>query len=335
MMLELLLTATLFQQPVEASGRRAPPAPAVQTTATVTLRRSALARGLDVRLGDLVTVEPAGPLADQIEQIVFGNPPTFGFVRQISVHEIRNRIAGRGLDPATLEFTGASSVTVRAASREVKVTELQQVTDAVLSAVLENKPGEEVEFELTDTKKILRIPPGRTDLEYEARVRPGSINQTGAIVDVTFIVDGIRDKKIPLRYDLARYQYIVKTVRTVRRGEPLDAGNLVLSRERVGSSQGYYATRLEAMAGLVAKRDLQKGKMVSIHDGEEPDLIRPGDLIDVISTRGNVEITMTAKAVTGGSRKEAISVQRIDGKTTFRAIVLGPGLAAVGPTVSR
>jgi len=335
MILAVLLASSLgFQQPVEASSRRAP---AVDRAAhvDVILKSSALIRGTDVLIGDLVTIEPAGPLATHIAGLTFGNPPTFGFVRRATAHEIRTRIAAQGVDISRLDFDGPSTVAITSTFREVKVTELQGVTDAVLDSVLERQPGEEIEYALDDTKTVIRVPPGRSDLEYQARVRPGSISTTGAIIDVTFIVDGVPSQKVALRYKLDRYQYVVKAARSIRQGEPLDAGNLVRSREKVSASRGFYATELNVLAGLVARRDMQKGRMVSINDGVEPAMIRAGDIVEVIANSGNVEITMSAKAITSGSQREAITVQALGTNRSFRAIVIAPGIAAVGGSTLR
>jgi len=327
----VILTATLGSQwPTEAS-HGTPPAgtPAKATPLEVTLKPSALVRGTDIRIGDLVTFDRPGPLADQLGSMVFGNPPTFGFVRRITAAEIRNSLSAHRVDVSELKFAGATSVSVTSTFREVRVDELRDVADAVLTAALEHTPGEEIEFDLDVRNGPIRVPPGRRSLEFEARVRDKSINQTSATVDVTFLVDGVPDQKVALRYRLRRFQYVVKAAHSIRAGEILGPGNLSVVRETVSATRGYWANDIGQVQGLVARRDLQRGAMVSIHDGRQPAVIRKGQAVDVISRRGRVQIRTRAIALSDAAITEPVQLRHVDGKV-FVATAYGVGTAVIG-----
>lgn len=87
----------------------------------------------------------------------------------------------------------------------------------------------------------------------------------------------------------------------------------------------------DAVIGLVAKRPLREGAVVSARDVAAAQVVKLGEAVTVTWEADGVSLAMQAKAMTGGAVGETISVQNLNSKKILQAVVSGPGQAAVGP----
>ena len=87
----------------------------------------------------------------------------------------------------------------------------------------------------------------------------------------------------------------------------------------------------DAVIGLVAKRPLREGAVVSARDVAAPQVVKLGEAVTVTWDADGVSLAMQAKAMTGGAVGETITVQNLNSKKILQAVVSGPGQAAVGP----
>ena len=149
------------------------------------------------------------------------------------------------------------------------------------------------------------------------------------MVDVEVLVDGEAFKKVPLTFKLQRFQKVLKTVGTIPAGTPLGPENLALVREPMAQASGLYLDRIDQVAGMNAARNLQAGRMLTLGDLEPPAVIRKGDVVMVVLTRGRVKVTARAMANHDAPLDGRITLTNMNSRSTITGVVHGPGLVVV------
>jgi flagella basal body P-ring formation protein FlgA len=83
-------------------------------------------------------------------------------------------------------------------------------------------------------------------------------------------------------------------------------------------------TSLERMEGMVAKRDLEPGVVLSTELLYMPVYVNKGDAVTVKATSGGVTISATMRAKEAGKFGDSIVVEHLSGGGTTTARVIGP-----------
>ncbi|GAB4139406.1 MAG: hypothetical protein Fur0037_05610 [Planctomycetota bacterium] len=294
----------------------------------VRLKATAVTRGVEIQVGDLADIEPVGKDALAISRISFAPAPSFGYARTVTRTELLQSLVLAGHPAESFEFAGPAEVVVQAATTELSAAELAESSEAVLRAALAES-GEDIEAELTTRTRHILAPPGRASLEIVPRVRR-QIQWASAIVDVDIMVDEGRWKTIPLQYRLTRYAPVVKTVGPIRKGTLLGPDNLEIAREKRIAATDFLAHRIEDVAGMVARRDLQAGRPLRLVDFGPPAIVRRGDLVTVVLTKGRVKVTAKALVAEDASQGAPVTVVNPNSGAKIRGIAAAPGLVVVG-----
>jgi flagellar basal body P-ring formation protein FlgA len=294
---------------------------------TVRLKPAAAVRGLDVTIGELCEVSSdAAGLA--IAGVRFADAPVHGYARTVSRVEIVQALAGAGIDVTTVKIDGADEVLVQAIVVDVPGAELLEAATTALQALLAVEGGD-VEFDAPPRVRQVQAPPGRRSQEVQARVRGNKTGPNSAVVDVEIVVDGQVCKKVPVSFKLQRYRPVLKTVGTVRAGTPLGPDALALVREPVDQLSGLFLDRMDQVDGMIAARDLQAGRRLTLGDVAPPAVVRKGDLVTVVLTRGRVKVTAKAMANHDAPLTGRVSLTNLQSRATLTGIVHGPGLVVV------
>lgn len=301
---------------------------AIATTFEVRLKTGALARGNDVLIGELADVTPIGDEALAIGNLAFGPAPIPGYARAITRTEILQKLAAAGYRADQFVFRGATEALVQAVTIDIPANRLVEEATVVLQAVLALEGGD-VEFDVDTRVRNVQAAPGRRSQEFRARVRGGATHPTSAVVDVQVMVDGEVHKTVPVTFRLTRYRNVLKTIGSIRAGTPLGPENVTVSREPAAQASGLLVTDFEQIAGGIARRDLASGRLLTLADVGAPALIRRGDVVTVVLTRGRIKVTARAFANHDAARDEPITVTNPDSGTVIRGVAAAPGTVVV------
>jgi flagella basal body P-ring formation protein FlgA len=304
-----------------------PPAPN-DPVIELQLRPAVQVRGLTVTVGDLCDAMPAGRRALAIGEVRFGPAPVIGHARTITRTELLQALAAAGHDPALFRMRGANEVTVQTQAIEVPAQDVADCATAALQAVLAIEGGD-VEFELATQKRVLQAPPGRRSQELRARVKDGRTGPTFAAVEVDVLVDGERWRTVPVMFKLNRFQQVLEVTQALRAGTPLGPENVAATRERSSQTAGLYLTSFEQIAGMVSRRNLQPGQLLTLADVAAPALIRSGETCTVVLTRGNVKVTARAVANHDAPLGARITLTNIQSRAQLTGTVAAPGTVVV------
>jgi len=315
----ILFTGLCFGGGGEENGKQ---------TIELRLRPAVAVRGLEVTLGDMCEVLPAGIDALAIAQIKFGPAPGTGYARTVQRTEIVQSLAAAGRNVANCKLTGADEVVVQAVHVEVPASELLESATAALQALLALEGGD-VEFEAPARLRQVQAPPGRHSQDLKSRVRGNRTGPTSAVVEVEVLVDGELHKRVPVQFKLQRFQLVLKTAGTIRAGTPLGPENLIVAREPMAQVTGLYLDAFPQVEGLIAARNLQNNQRLTLADAAPPALVHRGEVVTVVLTRGRVKITAKAMANHDAPLTGRITLTNMQSRAQLTGVVTGPGLVVV------
>lgn len=294
----------------------------------VRVKATTMVRGLDVTIGELCEVTPAGAEALAIAQIKFGPAPVNGHARTVSRTEIVQAVAAAGRDVGTLKFEGATEIVVQPVLNEVPTQDLLEAATAALQAVLAIEGGD-VEYEAPTRLRQLQAPPGRRTQELTAKLRGAQTGPTTAVVDVDVVVDGESFKKVPVQFKLVRFQPILKTTGVIRAGTPLGPENVALVREPCAQTTSLFLGSMDQVAGLIAARNLQSDQRLMLGDTALPAAIHKGDSVTVVLTQGRVKVTAKAMANHDAPLGGRITLTNLQSRSQLVGVVAAAGLVVV------
>lgn len=300
------------------------------TKPEVRLKPATTVRGLHVTIGDLCEITPITAATQVISQIRFGPAPLHGYARAVARTDVIRALAAAGVQLKTIKLTGTSEVAVQGLTIDVPQQDMLDAATTSLQAQLALEGGD-VEFEAPSQVRRMRAPPGRVSQDVRARVRGHQTSPTTAIVDVEILVDGELFKKVPVRYKLQRFHRVLKTLGTIRKDTPLGPENCELVREPMAQHTGLYLDRMPQVAGMNSARNLRGSQLLTLGDIKPPALIRRGDIVTVVLTRGRVKVTARAMANHDAPIEGRIQLTNLKSRSQMTGIVHGLGLVVINP----
>lgn len=263
-----------------------------------------------ITLGELIPFHAN----DSRAAIQLGFAPNPGLARKFLRDELLTKITNAGLTTDDLRLPDA--ILVR---RQSQSLDHNQVTRTITDAFVRQYPGANVQVTSVD---VPATEIGTGSVEMMATI-PAHIDPSGAI----FVKLDIRGT------NFARTVY----VRTLARIEvpqpvlvrPVSAQSRITSEDvewKPLPMQGMHdmLTSLDAVEGMVAKRDIQPGTPLSMDLLYMPVYVRRGDAVTVRATAGNVTVSATMRAKEPGKYGDSIVVEHLSGSGTTTARVVGP-----------
>jgi flagellar basal body P-ring formation protein FlgA len=292
------------------------------------LRAATTVRGLHVTIGDLCEIKPTNEQTLALSEIRFGPAPSNGYARMVSKTDIVRALASAGIQLKTVKLTGTTEVSVQSFTTEISTHDILDAATASLQAQLTTEGGD-VEFEPPVRIRRMRAPPGRVSQDLRARVRNNKTGMTSALVDVQIMVDGEVFKTVPISYKLQRFHQVLKTTGTIRKNTPLGPENIKLVREPMAQLNDLYLTGMQQVTGMIAARDLKNSQLLRLNDLMPPSIIRRGDIVTVVLTRGRVKVTSRAIANQDAPLNGRIQLTNMNSRSQMTGIVYGPGLVVI------
>ncbi len=287
---------------------------------TVRLLDQATVAGPDVLLGDVARMDgEAKTLVDRLKHMNLEKAAPVGQTINLTRAAVQVMLNREGYLTGSVILAGGEACKVSTLVQEVTSG---QLLDSARSFILA-QTGEEpknIDVKLLSPTKSLLMPEG----QLEIRFRPSLIGQYEGtqILTAELSVDGHGVRVIPVRLDTQVYRSVVVTKKEVKKDEKFSADNVGI--DRLPSSKASKGTlqKLQDVIGRTAGMDLKAGTSVRFSEIIDPPVIHRGEIVEGIEKIGNVEITVSVRAVGDGRAGEEITVENTESHKVLKARVV-------------
>jgi flagella basal body P-ring formation protein FlgA len=255
------------------------------------------------------------PDGDARAAIVLGYAPNPGLARRITKTEILNKItlAGKPTDDLLLP----DSILVH---RRAESLDRDRLTQAILSALTKRFP--DANIEITNVE----LPPVQigTGLVEISATLPARFDPTTSV----FVRVDLRGTSF-VKTIFARTTVRIETGQPVLKSKVAAHGEIQsddiewkMAPVRSGAAPGQ-------IDGMLAKRDLEPGQVLTGDLLYVPIYVRKGDSVTVKATSGTVTIAATMRAKSAGKLGDVIAVEHLSGEGSTMARIVGPRILEV------
>jgi flagella basal body P-ring formation protein FlgA len=259
-----------------------------------------------ISLGELIPFNVADPRA----AISLGYAPNPGLARRITRQEIVNKITSAGQRTDDLALPESVLVHRRAAGLD-----RDQVTRVILDAFKKRFPDANIEITNVD---IPAIQIGTGPLEITAGL-PARFDPATSV----FVRIDVRGTSF------ARTVFVRTSVRI--ESEQAVLKNKIAAHAEIQPGDIEWKTAPlrtgalpEKIDGMVAKRDLEPGSIITADVLYQPLYVRKGDSVTVKATAGSVTVAATMRAKSAGKLGDTIPVEHLSGQGSTMARIVGP-----------
>lgn len=263
----------------------------------IELKEQVTVSGTDVLLRDVIRDTSALPSEWRERRV--GAAPSPRQTRQFTLIDIAQALHTYG-DMNSVVLRGRSSIEVTARHRSVELDDVQRAVDRF---VFDESDWGGRRFEVCEDQfRLPHMPEGDLAvrvLELRDGREPGR-----AIADLSLYVDG-EPQPGTSRVHLLELRPYWAAKRPLQRGEQITFES-VEERWLPSLESGRYFPGHHPIEGMELRRNVQAGQLFTAGMLAEPVFVRRGELIQVVSQRGPLTVTMRARALADGRRDESI-----------------------------
>jgi flagella basal body P-ring formation protein FlgA len=298
--------------------------------ADVVLREHAAPKGPLVRLGDVATVKSEdGLAADHLATTPLMPAPPSGTSQFLRMAELRDMLVARGIDVRSLRFSGADTVTVGAPAGNFDVSDHTEIPPQSTDETAARLTSSIVEYLRSQTGHDLWNV--RVDADDDV---VSAYQQAGRHAVVSggkapwsgrqrFIISG--DPGTPSATAYARVERLdmaAFALRAIERGELIRRTDVEL-RPFAGALPKQAVLSLDSLVGKEAVQSIRGDSLVMANQVRSPLLVQRGDRVSIRVRAAGVSIRTYALAQQDGSLGELVTVQSVESKERYTAIVSG------------
>lgn len=294
--------------------------PVFAGTLAVTVATETVVPGPYISFGDIADISGDDPQRIRYLQSlrIGGAAPPGGrliFTREL----LGSKLAAAGADFNGITWTVPDQISVVTDFRQVAG---QTIIDAGMN-FLKSRLGSsnaDLEIEAFAYQDDLAVPVGDFSLQCEL---PYGVRKGGpTLVNVAIQTNGRIYTKIGVRYNVRIFDNVLVASRAIGADEPLTSGNVALQRMDTGPLGNGYLTDYRQIAGLIARRPIAPGTVLTEISLEKPLIIKRGSNVTILARKGDLEVSAPGLAMQDGTLGQIVRVQNITSKHYLTATVL-------------
>lgn len=246
-----------------------------------------------------------------LRQLKIGSAPALGSSLVLTKELLGIRLAATGSDLSGIVLKIPDVVTITTNSQSISA---QTLIDKAVAAI-EQQSGHTVgsaDFSVMPSGNVpdAIVPVG--DIMLTASLPYGVRYNYPTYVAITVIVNGQLFSKVGLNFNIKLYNQVVVVNHQVALGEILTTDNLGYERMEIGRLGVGYSTNMNEVLGLVTRRSLTPGMVLTDGMVTKPLLIKRGNMVNIVAYIGNMEVVATGQAMQDGNEGQLIRVQNIN-----------------------
>jgi flagella basal body P-ring formation protein FlgA len=258
-----------------------------------------------ITLGALISF----PSNDARAALSLGYAPNPGLSRRIAKYEITGKLTAAGMAADDLQIP--EYILVR---RTATGLDRDQVTHAILNAFTKQYPDANVEI---TSVELPAVQVGTGPLEVSASLPPRVDLSNPVFV------------RVEVRGTSFSRNLFIRTNVNVEAEQPVLKNRIAAHSEIQPNDFEWKLAPVRGAAvedahGLLAKRDLEPGQVLTADLLYSPLYVHKGDSVTVQATSGAVTISATMRAKAAGKLGDTIQVEHLSGEGTTTAKVVGP-----------
>lgn len=200
---------------------------------------------------------------------------------------------------------------------ETKVLTAEVIKQGAVDYLAKTLPWDRESVEITAYYEggDITIPTGKIDLTYK---KFGG-NKTAGRLPLTLLIktDKNYKKRIRINSRVLVSQEVIKTIRSVKRGELLSEDNIQLETIQTERPWKNVMESLEHALGYEASRNLPSGKILTQKIIKKPALGSKGDKILILAEKGGMKITAPGILKEDGYEDGMVKVLNMESKKTI------------------
>ena len=201
-----------------------------------------------------------------------------------------------------------------ATASETQVLTVEEIEKGAIDKLESILPWEKESLEINvyyEGEDII-LPPGKKELIYKARAS----NQKAGRIPITLQININKNfqKRIRINSRVLVSQEVVKTIRSVRKGEIITDDNIKLETIQTERPWKNALRSIDQALGFEAGRNLPSGKILTQKFIKKPALVNRGDKILILAEKGGMKITAPGILKEDGFENGMVQVLNIESK---------------------
>lgn len=173
-----------------------------------------------------------------------------------------------------------------------------------------------------------RLKLSQCETALRAFVSPGTLLQGKTTIGVR--CEGAKPWKVYVPTQINAYETVLAASRPIIKGQTIGSDDLVKVRKKVAvHEKGFFHNPKDAI-GMVAKRSIPAGKILTFHYVQPPRLVQRGQDVILLATTPNFQVRMKGRALTDGAKGDVIHVRNSKSKRIVQGRVTRNGVVQVG-----
>lgn len=214
------------------------------------------------------------------------------------------------------------------APAQAKATSLETIRTTALSLAQKAFPE--------DQHKLVKITPGKLDTRLQVKhcdqplssFFPNNQVKSGR-VSIGVKCEGLQHWTVFVPMQIDVFDDVIAAKRNVQRHETLTVNDLTYSRQNIAKLFWGYYTNPEDVAGLISKRRIHSGSVITPTMVATRKIVNIGDKVRIEFHNSTVKITMSGEALSAGGFGEKIRVKNPSSGKILNATITAPGVVRV------
>lgn len=201
-----------------------------------------------------------------------------------------------------------------ATASESQVVTVEEIENGAMEKIASILPWERKSLEINVYYKgdDIILPPGKKELVYKV----GGNNQRAGRIPVTLQIKVNENfyKRIRINSRVLVSQNVVKTTRSIRKGEKISSDNIVMETIQTERPWKNALRSTDQALGYEASRNMPVGKIIISKFLKKPALVNRGDKILILAQKGSMKITAPGILKEDGFKGAMVQVLNIESK---------------------
>jgi len=309
---------------------------AVRRTVRAELKDRAQVRGARLRLGDIAAVSGMDDaIVASARQLELGAAPGPGRARLLARHTLRALVDKAAKGRFDVRLDGAESVQVLPDIVSLSADEVGTLARHWLWQSLGYR-GDGANIRLANGLVALEATAGRFSTRFDVVPDDPGAHLAGIVkLTVHAIIDGRSASSVPVHMIVRRPRTVLILSRRVSAGRPVTSSDVKTEQRLDDGTTPETLDSVSELAGLVARRSLMPGIVLSRRDLKGRPIVFRNDAVTVRVTSGALTINGTGVAQGSGGVGEVIPVRTGDRRRIVHARIIDSETVEIAMTANK